>query len=151
MSILSKDFTNTAVIGVGSQIGTLATEAYTTTAVYTTPGVSAGPQGTLPLIISYPDVSTTTLAKAIRVATAGEVAQVRAHLCPGLVEPFLTTAFNGILYGAEFGHPLYFTTEGYVAMWHGDHGAGLYVFIGYDSTHHPTQDIDIIPGAQVLI
>lgn len=41
------------------------------------------------------------------------------------------------------GAPLKTFSDGFMALWYGDKGLALYVFIGYSSDPHPTQEITV--------
>lgn len=94
-----------------------------------------------PIITGYPIVSETNLAIDIRIASVSEVAFLKDHLYGAVVEPLKTTLFSQRLYENR-GTPLYIWEDGnYIAAWYGAGGLGFYVFVGYNSTNHPTQEI----------
>jgi len=136
MTILSKDWRYIVVpAGTGS---TLSSQGSVSVVEYPT-GEYVG--GALPVIQTYPTESTTTLAIDIRVATASEVAFLKEALFGWAEEPMKTTLFTQKLY-QDWGKPLYvWPGDNYVASWYGVSGIGFYVFVGYDSTNYPTQEV----------
>jgi len=136
MSILSKDWRYIVVqAGTGS---TISSEGSVSVVEYPV-GEYVG--DALPVIQTYPTESTTTLAIDIRVATASEVAFLKDTLFGWAAEPMKTTLFIQKLY-QDWGKPLYVWTGGnYIASWYGVSGLGFYVFVGYDSTNYPTQEV----------
>lgn len=136
MSILSKDWRYIIVpAGTGSA---LVSESSVSTVEYPVENYIGN---ALPVIQNYPVESTTILTIDIKVATASEVAFLKESLFGWSAEPMKTTLFIQLIY-QDRGKPLYvWSGRDYIASWFGVNGLGFYVFVGYDSTNYPTQEV----------
>ena len=141
MSILVKDWQYQTV--PASFVSAVSTGTIVTTATLPLSGTYSGTA--YPVVQSYPaTASVQNAAQYLRLATAGEVAALKVKLFPSLPAATQQTMLNQLLYANENGKPLQVYADGsYITAWYGTAGVGFYVFIGYNASSYPTQEINV--------
>ena len=141
MSILIKDWQYQTV--PMSSVSAVSTGSIVTTATLPMSGTYSG--AAYPVVQNYPaNASVQNVAQYIRLATASEVAALKQKLFPSMPAATQQTMLNQLLYANENGKPLQVYADGnYITAWYGTAGVGFYVFIGYNASSYPTQEINV--------